>query len=340
MVAMPNCAEGGLCASLPLVSISGMATTTKTPWARKFDTGGRVRQTPAERLADTHTKAEGQRVAKATTVTALNSRAALGVAPPSNMISYVMPPNAIDATSSTGTAQSPIQRRSRAPAAWHAAAGLQGATSQRRCRCSWWRRTWRHPLGALAGGAYGYWAANKAIEGGRNAAGVDPRAPVDQLAAPPAAPIVGGGNGQRMTTAQDPRAITPTMAAPVAPSAPVAPVANQGAALPLNQPNGEVTRVGNSYRATQSSDQFQSAATARKASAPTCISRSRWPARYGPSRRHSVDRLAARSGHSFIALSDDFSDLTKVRNCHRRSSAVLQSIGCYYGLTLGGPWPG
>jgi hypothetical protein len=196
------------------------------------------------------------------------------------------------------------------------------------------------PLGALAGGAYGYWAANKAIEGGRNAAGVDPRAPVDQLAAPPAAPIVGGGNGQRMTTAQDPRAITPTMAAPVAPSAPVAPVANQGAALPLNQPNGEVTRVGNSYRATQSSDQFQSAATARKASAPTCISRSRWPARYGPSRRHSVDRLAARSGHSFIALSDDFSDLTKVRNCHRRSSAVLQSIGCYYGLTLGGPWPG
>jgi hypothetical protein len=144
MVAMPNCAEGGLCASLPLVSISGMATTTKTPWARKFDTGGRVRQTPAERLADTHTKAEGQRVAKATTVTALNSRAALGVAPPSNMISYVMPPNAIDATSSTGTAQSPIQRRSRAPAAWHAAAGLQGATSQRRCRCSWWRSTWRH----------------------------------------------------------------------------------------------------------------------------------------------------------------------------------------------------
>lgn len=37
------------------------------------------------------------------------------------------------------------------------------------------------PLGAIAGGAYGYWAGNKAIEAGRSALGVDPRAPVDQL---------------------------------------------------------------------------------------------------------------------------------------------------------------
>ena len=53
------------------------------------------------------------------------------------------------------------------------------------------------PLGAIAGGAYGYYAADKAIEGGRNLAGVDPRAPVDRLPAaaaeapqPPVAPAV------------------------------------------------------------------------------------------------------------------------------------------------------
>jgi hypothetical protein len=137
-VQCPTSPRTGLSHRCALVPISWTATTTKRPWARKFDTDGKVRQTPAERLADTHTKAAGQRVAKATTVTGLNSRTTLGGAPPSNMISYVMPPDAIDATSSTGPAQSPIQRRSRAPAAWHAAAGLQGATSQRRCRCSWW----------------------------------------------------------------------------------------------------------------------------------------------------------------------------------------------------------
>ena len=49
-------------------------------------------------------------------------------------------------------------------------------------------------LGALAGGAYGYFAANKAIEGGRNLLGTDPRAPVDRMPAAPAvaapAPVV------------------------------------------------------------------------------------------------------------------------------------------------------
>jgi quercetin dioxygenase-like cupin family protein len=100
------------------------------------------------------------------------------------------------------------------------------------------------PLGALAGGAYGYWAANKAIEGGRNAAGVDPRTPVDQLAAPPAAPIVGGGNGQRMTTAQDPRVVVPNMPAlTMRPT--IAPAQGQGATLPIDKHLGKVDQGQN-----------------------------------------------------------------------------------------------
>lgn len=41
------------------------------------------------------------------------------------------------------------------------------------------------PVGAILGGAYGYYAGNKALEGARGAAGVDTRAPVDQLPVDP-----------------------------------------------------------------------------------------------------------------------------------------------------------
>jgi hypothetical protein len=59
--------------------------------------------------------------------------------------------------------------------------------------------------------------------------------------APAAAPVV----PQPVAAAPPPAAVAPVAAA--APPPVVASVANQGAALPIGQPNGAVTRVGNSY---------------------------------------------------------------------------------------------
>lgn len=96
------------------------------------------------------------------------------------------------------------------------------------------------PLGALAGGAYGYFAADKAIEGGRNLLGTDPRAPVDRMPAAPAvaapAPAVPAGAAPYPETAAN-----RTPAPPASPQAMATAVAN-----PMN-PAGAVTRIGNSY---------------------------------------------------------------------------------------------
>lgn len=96
------------------------------------------------------------------------------------------------------------------------------------------------PLGALAGGAYGYFAANKAIEGGRNLLGTDPRAPVDRMPAAPAvaapAPVVPAAAAPYPETAAN-----RTLAPPASPQAVATAVAN-----PAN-PAGAVTRIGNSY---------------------------------------------------------------------------------------------
>jgi hypothetical protein len=81
----------------------GKNPTSKTnSKVQKFDVGGTARKTPAERLADMNTKAAGQRIERASTVSDLNSRTTLGAAPPSNKISYVMPPEPIAATTSPG----------------------------------------------------------------------------------------------------------------------------------------------------------------------------------------------------------------------------------------------
>ena len=96
------------------------------------------------------------------------------------------------------------------------------------------------PLGALAGGAYGYWAANKAIEGGRNAAGVDPRAPVDQIPAA-SAPAPAAAAAPAAGPAYPENAAKHSIAPPASPQAVANSVAN-----PVN-PNGAVTRIGNSY---------------------------------------------------------------------------------------------
>ena len=53
-------------------------------------------------------------------------------------------------------------------------------------------------VGGIAGGAYGYFAADQAIKGARQAVGVDPRSPVDQIPSAAAAPArrdAGAGRG-------------------------------------------------------------------------------------------------------------------------------------------------
>jgi len=97
------------------------------------------------------------------------------------------------------------------------------------------------PLGALAGGAYGYWAANKYIEGGRAAAGSDPRAPVDQLAPPPAAAAVPAAVPGAAVAPYPENAQRHTIASPADPQAVAQAVANPPNTL------GQVTRIGNSY---------------------------------------------------------------------------------------------
>ena len=67
-------------------------------------------------------------------------------------------------------------------------------------------------VGGLAGGALGYYGANKAIEAGRTAAGVDPRAPADRIMStpPPAqasAASLGRGTPQRRDFLGDPGSI-------------------------------------------------------------------------------------------------------------------------------------
>ena len=75
--------------------------------------------------------------------------------------------------------------------------------------------------GGIAGGAYGYFAADKAIRGGRELAGVDPRSPVDQIAQAPtggAVPLspgvtpstAGAGRGSVNPARADPNAPLPT----------------------------------------------------------------------------------------------------------------------------------
>ncbi len=96
------------------------------------------------------------------------------------------------------------------------------------------------PLGALAGGAYGYFAADKAIEGGRNLAGVDPRAPVDQIPAA-SAPAPAAAAAPAAGPAYPENAAKHSIAPPASPQAVANAVAN-----PVN-PNGAVTRIGNSY---------------------------------------------------------------------------------------------
>jgi hypothetical protein len=96
------------------------------------------------------------------------------------------------------------------------------------------------PLLTIAGGAYGYYAADQAIKGGRFAVGADPRAPVDQIpaAAPPApapmpavAPASTPALGRVTAGAPviDPRSLTNPSAAP-------------GIVAPA-----QVVRTGNSY---------------------------------------------------------------------------------------------
>ena len=93
-------------------------------------------------------------------------------------------------------------------------------------------------VGAVAGGALGYYAADKAIEGGRNLVGTDPRAPVDRLPAAGAlpaapAPAVAAPYPETVGNRQ--------LASQVSPQAVAESVAN-----PSN-PAGAVTRIGNSY---------------------------------------------------------------------------------------------
>ena len=99
-------------------------------------------------------------------------------------------------------------------------------------------------IGGIAGGLLGYYGANKAIEAGRSAVGVDPRSPAERapsLVTPSpvanAAPVV-------------PPAATAPAVVPAAPGAvPAQPVVNptQEAAAPAS---GAIRRDGNSYSGT------------------------------------------------------------------------------------------
>lgn len=97
------------------------------------------------------------------------------------------------------------------------------------------------PVGAVIGGALGYAGADKAIEAGRKAFGVDPRAPAAQLAPPPAPAAVAAP------------AVVPAAAAPAARPLPgetfaadprtlTNPTAPAGFVTPA-----QVVRTGNSY---------------------------------------------------------------------------------------------
>lgn len=95
------------------------------------------------------------------------------------------------------------------------------------------------PIGALAGGALGYYGADKAIEAGRAAVGVDPRAPVERLGqVTQPLPPTGAGAGRGFV---NPAAVVPASAPGPMPTA-----ADAGSA-PVAPPPANITRVGNSY---------------------------------------------------------------------------------------------
>lgn len=96
------------------------------------------------------------------------------------------------------------------------------------------------PIGALAGGAIGYYGADKAIEAGRAAVGADPRAPVDRLGqVQMPLPPTGAGAGRGFV---NPAAVVP---APGSASG-TAPMATEADAA-VAPPPANITRVGNSY---------------------------------------------------------------------------------------------
>jgi hypothetical protein len=86
------------------------------------------------------------------------------------------------------------------------------------------------PVGALLGGAAGYVGADKLIEGGRSAVGVDTRDPAQRIAAPQPST-----NPSLRIRPEDTAAGPPTTAM------------QPTAAAPTASPVGGVTRVGNSY---------------------------------------------------------------------------------------------
>lgn len=96
-------------------------------------------------------------------------------------------------------------------------------------------------IGGIAGGAAGYFGADKLIEAGRSALGLDPRAPVDQIPVAPTAPAVAAPAASAAGGAYPENAARHSIAPPASPQAVANSVAN-----PVN-PNGQVTRVGNSY---------------------------------------------------------------------------------------------
>jgi hypothetical protein len=105
------------------------------------------------------------------------------------------------------------------------------------------------PLGALAGGAAGYFGGEELIKAGRTALGVDPRAPVErlgQVSMPLPATSAGAGRGFVNPASVVPAA-SPQDAAPAAEAALGAPAV----AAPFN-----ITRVGNSYNGREPSGGF------------------------------------------------------------------------------------
>lgn len=97
------------------------------------------------------------------------------------------------------------------------------------------------PIGAIAGGAAGYWAGDKFIEGARQLLGTDPAAPASRAQAPAAAAPVSAAPAAAPAQPY-PETASNRMPAPIAsPQAVATAVAN-----PTN-PNGAVTRIGNSY---------------------------------------------------------------------------------------------
>ena len=95
-------------------------------------------------------------------------------------------------------------------------------------------------LGAMAGGAGGYWAGDRFIQGARQLLGLDPAAPASRAQAPAAAPVAAAPAAAPAQPYPE-TAGNRQLAAPVSPAAVAQAVAN-----PAN-PNGAVTRIGNSY---------------------------------------------------------------------------------------------